>query len=706
MNFNFKRMAAWILIVFISVPMSSVQAAQTVITQNEVEVTAPREPQRQDKNFLPDVQGTKIYSGKKTSLIQLADAPKINNNNFRQAMAKIPGLLLSEEATPLFSVGYRGLDPHRAQFVQVMKDGVPIHADMFGYPEAYYVPPLDSVDAIEFVRGGAGLMFGPQPGGALNFVTHQSATDTKARLSSSNSFGSHNLFSTYEALTGTVGPVGYYGFIHERQGDGFRTMNSDFEVLSSGVKLTLNQTGDSRLTAAFDQYAEQHGEPGGITRAQFDQDPELATRAHDLFRLERYYGNIRYEKELDEDTQLDLLVYGGHYRRWSKRQNGGGFGTIPTANTNSIEEQDFYNLGLEQRLKHSYEALGGENDFSIGTHTFMSHSPRVDMTGNSSQADSGAITAVTVRDTWYFSPFIENRFKWGNFSITPGVRLENIWQRLNEKIKTTRAPNKTKTYDFAPLFGVGMTYEIVKGIEAYANISQSYRPKVFTQAIPTGAAQIINDDLEEGKGVQYDFGFRGKRHPFWNWDIDYFLMSFTNQIGNSGNTVTNGGRTHYHGIEMFQEFDVMGAWDYLKDTQHAEKYGNLAPFFTATLLNAEYSAGPFEGRQPQYAPKYNARVGVNYRWRDRAKISFLGTFLGDHNASDNTASNFNIPSYKVWDLTAEVDLLKNVKDVFDLSLFGGINNIFDEKYFARVRSDGIDPADGRNLYGGVKINLG
>jgi Fe(3+) dicitrate transport protein len=39
-------------------------------------------------------------------------------------------------------------------------------------------------------------------------------------------------------------------------------------------------------------------------------------------------------------------------------------------------------------------------------------------------------------------------------------------------------------------------------------------------------------------------------------------------------------------------------------------------------------------------------------------------------------------------------------------VFGGINNLFDESYFARVRSDGIDPADGRNYYAGVKLLWG
>src|SRR3972149_5234122 len=129
--------------------------------------------------FLPAVQGTKINAGKKTSVLDFDELPKINNNNYRQALAKTPGLLLSEETSPLVSIGYRGLNPHRAQFTQVLKDGIPIHADQFGYPEAYYTPPLDTVDRIEFLRGGASLMYGPQPGGALNYVTHRPRTDKK-----------------------------------------------------------------------------------------------------------------------------------------------------------------------------------------------------------------------------------------------------------------------------------------------------------------------------------------------------------------------------------------------------------------------------------------------------------------------------------------------------------------------------------------------
>ncbi len=112
---KFKQMFLWfwgILSVLVLAPLAFAYPAETKVME-EILVTGQEE--KKDK-ALPDVEGTKIYSGKKTSVIDLEAAPTNINNNYRQALQKTPGLLLSEETTPLFSVGYRGLDPHRAQF--------------------------------------------------------------------------------------------------------------------------------------------------------------------------------------------------------------------------------------------------------------------------------------------------------------------------------------------------------------------------------------------------------------------------------------------------------------------------------------------------------------------------------------------------------------------------------------------------------------
>jgi len=246
--------------------------------------------------FLPPVQGTVINAGKKTSVLDLDELPRISNNNYRQALAKTPGLFLSEETSPLLSIGYRGLAPHRAQFTQVLKDGIPIHADQFGYPEAYYTPPLDTVDRIEFLRGGASLMYGPQPGGSLNYVTHRPRTDRTFSFRTQHIFGSDALYSTFNSMDGTVDRLGYYAYFNHRQMDGFREAKSDFDLFAGSLKLVLDAASDSRWVFNFDGYAEEHGEPGGLSLTagpNYKRDREATTRFFDRFRLERYFPSLR-----------------------------------------------------------------------------------------------------------------------------------------------------------------------------------------------------------------------------------------------------------------------------------------------------------------------------------------------------------------------------------------------------------------------------
>jgi Fe(3+) dicitrate transport protein len=271
--------------------------------------------------FPKDVEGTKIFAGKRATVIDLDALPKVQANNYRQALAKTPGLLFSEETTPLVSIGYRGLgEPHRFQFMQVLKDGVPIHADPTGYPEAYYTPPLDVVDRIEFIRGGGSLMYGSQPGGAFNYVTYMPNRDAPFNFRTQNIAGTDNLFSSYTAVDGTSGNWGYYGYFNHRQSDGFRQANSDYLLNGGNLKLVYSPDDNTRLILNFDGYEEEHGEPGGLSADVFAMDPTVATRLHDRFELKRYIASAELQHKFSDTTELNVKTWGGYYQRWSKRQ--------------------------------------------------------------------------------------------------------------------------------------------------------------------------------------------------------------------------------------------------------------------------------------------------------------------------------------------------------------------------------------------------
>ncbi len=718
---------------------SSAVFAQTPTMLPEVVVRAEAESDEITQDaFLPPVEGTRIISGKKNSVIDLDELPLITNNNYRQALAKTPGLLLSEETSPLISIGYRGLDPHRAQYTQVLKDGIPIHADQFGYPEAYYTPPLDTVDRIEFLRGGASLMYGPQPGDALNYVTHRPRLDRPFSFGTTNTFGSDAYYSNFTYFDGTSGRVGYYGYYNRRQGDGFRTANSDFQLNAGLFRLVLDGDTDSRWILTIEGYEEEHGEPGGLTLAtgpgtvNYNENRDAASRLYDLFELKRYAASLAWERDFSDETKMTMTAWGVAYQRYSSRQRGGGFGTIPTgsaADSTSVEDQKFYTLGFETRLRHDYHLWGGEHTFAAGLQIYHTDSPRQDRLGHSKDARGGSLLNDSDREVWYAPVFLENRFQWGKFSITPGVRIENVWQSVKENKSVAKAAAGVPLADaedqeFVPLFGLGASYDVARQVSLYGNISQSYRPKTFSQTVPSGGTVLVPNDLDESMAWQYEIGFRGQPQPWISWDASGFLLDFDDQIGSIAlpggfSTLANVGRSRHMGIEAAGEIDLIGLLDALRDSPEpapagkdgktvaappeqslVDRYGSLRLYGNVMILNAEFESGPLAGSTPRYAPDYLVRTGVIYAWRDRFKIALMGTVVGDAFADDAETPERAVPAYMVWDLTAEAKVYKDI-----VSINAGINNLFDEDYYARVRDDGIDPAYARNFYLGCSVKF-
>ena len=661
-----------------------------------------------DGPYLNDVQGTRIYGGKKTVNIQLDDLPPISNSNFRQALIKAPGLLLSEESSPLFSVGYRGLAPHRAQFMQILKDGIPIHADMFGYPEAYYVPPLQFIDHIDFIHGGASLMYGPQPGGALNFVTREPNPDALVEPFSEQLFGSHNFFSTSNAVSGTSGNLGYYVYQHHRESDGFRSANSDFRVDYGGAKFIFNLSPTGRLITTFDLYQEAHGEPGGLTRAAFfgAGDNNTATRLNDRFNLDRYSASMRYQEQVFDNVLFETALWGTYYRRFSRRQRGGMFGTPPAGGTSGdadFELQEFFNIGIEPRLRCDW---GDQNQhtLSVGTMFYHTDSPRRDTRDFVFLPDSlgrpGQRQRLNQRETNYFSVFAENRFDFGQLSVTPGMRMENIWLSLREDVNTDKMLadlSNEEDHDFEPLFGLGVAYDFENDTQAYFNISQAYRPKIFTQAIALAPGESLAGDLQPGNSYQVDIGYRGQPAPWFNWDMSLFYLEFNNQIGTLAGVIQNVGDSVHQGFEASVQMDLVGWSDEVYNRDLASRVGAFSLFYNMMLLDAEFKSGPAIGNTPQFAPDYLIRAGVVWDYSPRTRIQFSGTTISDHFGDDGNSALFFMPSYTVCDVSTEFQIYES------LSVVAGVNNVFDEFYTARIRSDGIDPADGRNYYLGGRL---
>ena len=699
---------------------------------------------------LPEVEGTRINSGKKTSFVRPEEFPEIANNNYREALATTPGLLVSEEPnSPVINFGYRGLDSQRAETMQVLKDGISIKNEQFGFPETHYTPVLDAVERVEFIRAGAALQFGPQPGGALNFVMKMPSRDGAFHFLAKNLYGSDELFQSFTSIDGTIGQFGYYAYYDHREREGFRA-NSDYDLNNGSVRLVWEVTSNDRFILTLDAYDEEHGEPGGLRtfidptaivlgvdyNVLYQDDRNASSRFFDRFRLQRYYADLDYQHVFSESTRLEIKAFGGYLSRYSKRQRGGGVGTLPhggAATTNSIQNREVWNEGAEVRLRHDYQFAGDTSTFAGGVYFYHAQQDRTDERGATPDADNGVLRNLATGETTDWSLFAENRFHFGRLSVTPGFRLEFLNQTLEETYNITRPNNLLSRDDdsFVPLFSLGLGYVLVEGqhaetttakdakdaknmtstttmvaggpprLELYGTVAQAYRPRTYGELVPTSATGVINDDLKEGNSLQFELGLRGKPFSFLTFDVGVFHYTFDDQVGDimlPGNipSTANVGDARYMGFEAGVELDILA----VMNGGNESPYGRLNLYGNVTLLDAEFTAGPNNGLTPAYAPDYQFKVGAIYSLKDRMKAGLIGTIVDDHFANASNSATHFVPAYTVWDLTAEYNFCDG-----RIGVFAGVGNLFDEDFWGEVRDEGILPAARRNYYGGVKIRF-
>ena len=166
-----------------------------------------------------------IYAGKKNEVIRMDKLnADLSINNARQVFGKVPGMSVWENDGSGIQVGIaaRGLSPNRSWEFNVRQNGYDISAEPFGYPEAYYSPPMEALEKIEVTRGSASLQFGTQFGGVVNYKIKKPCAIKKMRIEAVQTIGSYGLFSTYNAVGGTVGKWSYHGFIQHGTANGWR----------------------------------------------------------------------------------------------------------------------------------------------------------------------------------------------------------------------------------------------------------------------------------------------------------------------------------------------------------------------------------------------------------------------------------------------------------------------------------------------------
>jgi Fe(3+) dicitrate transport protein len=306
----------------------------------------------------------------------------------------------------------------------------------------------------------------------------------------------------------------------------------------------------------------------------------------------------------------------------------------------------------------------------------------------------------------YNALFIENLFRFGQFSIAPTLRVERINYDLTELLKQqnlNRDAIDLNRTDNELLLGLGSRYQLSGYAELYANISESYRPQRFDDLVNPSSELAGSNGPKASWAMNYELGYRSQLTDNLLFDVSLFRIDFKDKIEQIQLTVAdvervNSGDSRHQGIEFTIEYDLLAA------TAHS-----LTWFANGSLLDAEITqsvTSSLVGNDTAFSPDHVIRTGLLFN-NDSLSMALSATLVGAQYWQDSNVARGSgmaeiaakIPAYQVVDLSAEYQLSAQ------WALYAGINNLLDENYYSRVRSDGIEPAAERSGYVGVRFQL-
>ena len=560
--------------------------------------------------------------------------------NLRQMFSRLPGLFVSDQKIPsIYNINYRGLgNPHESEYVAFFQNNIPLAADLFGYPTIYYMPAAQRVERIEFVRGGGGLLYGPQVGPVLNLVTRRADADAETAFSTDQAMGSDGLYSTYNEVNWSQGDIGVLASFDHRSADGPRT-NEDYRVNAGYLGIAWEGLQDIRLGFDLDLYQSDSGEAGRLTSQEYATERDLVKSPFNRVEIDQVIATLTYGQQINASSTLDASAWYSSMDRLSRRS---AMFTDPAnePDTTAIDEQEFANYGLDLRYALSW---GENNVLTAGTTAYLGDSPRTRHVSDdirSSAQNPEDLAFSQDRVITYNALFFENLFRLGKLSVVPTLRLERINYDLREPVKN---------------------------------------------------ASLNRDaiDTEPRDGLLFDLSL---------FRIDFEDKIEQIQVNISDVERVNSGDSRHQGIEFGVEYNLV-----------ADAAYTLKLFANGSLLDTEITRSleaDLIGNSTAFAPDYLIRTGFivdRGPWNAALTASLVGEqYWQDSNLASGTGASRidgEIPAYEVLDFSIEY----RHRDRW--TLYGGVNNLLDQDYYSRVRSDGIEPAQERALYAGFRFEI-
>ncbi|MFJ5361529.1 TonB-dependent Fe(3+) dicitrate receptor FecA [Pectobacterium sp. CHL-2024] len=630
-------------------------------------------------------------------VIRREDFAKTGATTMRDVLNRMPGVYAPENNGTgshdlAMNFGIRGLSPRLASRSTVLMDGIPVPFAPYGQPQLSLAPiSLGNMDAIDVVRGGGAVRYGPQSvGGVVNFVTRAIPKEfgMSAGIEGQHSPTSsqHNPKETHNLLVGGTADNGFGSALlySGTRGSDWREHSAtriDDVMLKSRYAPNDVHTFNS-LLQYYDGSADM---PGGLSRADYNADRWQSTRPYDRFWGRRQLASLGYQYQPDQQHKFNIQ---GFYTRTLRS------GYLEQNSIITLSPREYWVRGIEPRYSQSFTLGSSAHEVGVGyryvsesTHEVRYFTSTASKTLPSASSPIDRETrAGTEAHAWY----IDDRVDIGNWTITPGMRFEHIKSHQDNTLKGT---GEAVSYN-APLPALNVLYHVNESWNLYANTEGSFGTVQYSRI--GKAAQSGKVEPEKARtwevGSRYDDGALTA-------EMGVFLVNFNNQYDSNqtNNTVTTRGKTRHSGLE----------------TQARYHFSELSPRLDAVSVYARYAyvnaeireAGDTYGNQVPFSSKHRGGFGVDYQpgnWTFNLNSEFQSSQFADNantvaESADGSAGR--IPGFMLWGARAAYDFGPQFSD---LNLAFGVKNLFDHDYYTRSNSDdnnkGIYAGQPRTFY--------
>jgi Fe(3+) dicitrate transport protein len=536
--------------------------------------------------------GMFLRNAEPSDVVSKSELDQFRYTDIHRIVSRIPGVYISEEdglgLRP--NIGVRGTGSLRMEKLNVMEDGVLIAPAPYASPAAYYSPTAGRMESIEVRKGSTQIKHGPfTTGGSLNYIS--TSIPTSKLNSVSLDIGSFGKRLMQVRSGDSMRNFAYLIELYSDKMDGFKELDgggdTGYDKTDFMTKLRYSFSESHALEFKYSMTDELSDETYlGLTDADYSDNPLRRYRATALDEMDADHSQVMlsYAAKLNDNMSLAIIGYSNDFaRNWYKLNKVNGMSLSSITKPTSDEWNEFYLLmNAENSVDDAYRIKANNREYyssgiqavfnvNAGNHDIQAgvriHSDEMDrfqwedrygmqngkliMTtqatkgSDSNRIDSAEATAL----------FAEDRFTYGDITVTAGARYEEIVLKRDDWGKTdpdrSETPSQRQHTMDVIVPGIGFEY----ALNDYQSVSVGVH-KGFAPPGP-GTSGVEENAVEPETSINTEIGFKSNK-GLNSLEVTFFTNSYENLIGadtaaSGGGTdeIFNGGAVNISGLELY-----------------------------------------------------------------------------------------------------------------------------------------------------------